>query len=297
MSISISTSTTPGGGPTRTPGPARRPGGKASRRIAPTLLLAVVAALVSTVPAEAAVPNDDLETATLISSIPFSETINTGDATTSSHEANCGMHDVWYKYPTPPVDTALTFQLGNVDGGVRLTRPMVGVVINERSGDLSQWECGMVETDQIRTEVIPAGKDAYIFIANAATSGNPGLIQLDVIAADPINHFGIAISPSGTVDKTGAMTVSGTVSCDRDGQVLRNVYAKQKSGHGYIAGETGLHSFECVAPTSPWSTTFTPTAGGRFVGGSATVSSELACSDLACEGTFAEATVQLKPRR
>lgn len=64
------------------------------------LLLALVLALVGVVNTLAAAPtNDTIETATVISSLPFSETLDTREATTTDTDPACyrSNHTVWYQ--------------------------------------------------------------------------------------------------------------------------------------------------------------------------------------------------------
>jgi hypothetical protein len=248
--------------------------------------------------ATAQVPNDDKETATVIS-VPLWDTVDTRTATTSALEDSWNVdHGVWYKYPAPPVDTFLTFVLYDAveDFQEQLGEPVVAFILEDGSG----WGGDVQKGTNLYAEV-PAGQDAYIVVGNRRPSmfgGRPGWIQVGFVDAQPINHFGLTINGAGYVNKDGWMTVSGTVSCDTPGQAYFSVYARQKSGHGFLYGETTFQVVDCVAPSSPWSfTIFGPLAGGRFVPGKATVSAEIICPfGAACRGTFAEKTVSLKLR-
>jgi hypothetical protein len=257
-------------------------------------IVALVAFLVLAAPAAAAIGNDDRETATVIDPIPLWDTVDTSTATTSTLEQSFSggqlFYGVWYRYPAPSVDTLLTFVLANVvEGDGALSNPYVAFILDDGSG----WS-GPVGTDTNLQGEVPAGRDAYIVVGNGSP-GHPGLIQLGVFGADPIDHFGLTLNANGSVDKLGTMNVAGIVSCDYSAQAYLSVYVKQKTGHGFIYGETTFQVADCVAPASPWSLQVSPSAGGKFVAGSASVSAEIICPYAsACAPTFTQRTVKLK---
>jgi hypothetical protein len=257
------------------------------------VLVSLLSIFAQPAPSFAAIQNDDRESATTISSIPLWDSVDTNNATTSAEEQSiCDISNgVWYKYPAPPVDTQLTYILGNVvEGEGNLTSPMVAFILEDGSS-----QCGGASMDQNIWSVVPAGMDAYILIGNGF-QGHPGLVQLGVFMAEPVNHFSVAINGNASVTG-GSLTASGTVACERSDAVYFVVRVQQKSGHGFITGETPLQAVQCDAPASPWSMSVAPAAGGRFVAGKATVSAEVICPvPAACSGARSEASVKVNVR-
>src|SRR5262245_7299797 len=73
-------------------------GNRFARRLVPIVVLAMVAAALTAVPASAAVSNDMFASAKVIGSLPYSDSLNNLDATEESFEDACVGHSVWYRY-------------------------------------------------------------------------------------------------------------------------------------------------------------------------------------------------------
>src|SRR3972149_10853946 len=92
---------------------------RALLRAAPAIILAVLAIALLPSTAAAAPPNDDFP-GTTISSLPFTDTVDTAGATDEPGEPFCGANlglAVWYSY-TPATDGSLGAQLtGSISYG------------------------------------------------------------------------------------------------------------------------------------------------------------------------------------
>lgn len=242
--------------------------------------------------ASAAAPaNDTSATATVISSLPYSDTVDTAQATTDAEDAalnsNCGAPateaSVWYKYTSATDDAVI------VD--VSQSSYSAGVIVASGSpGSLSLVDCGPGAV----IDSIGADQTLY-FMAFDDTPGNGvgGTLNISVISAPPPPTLSATIDPVGHFNAhTGAATITGTVTCSGGDFVDIETDLTQRVGRVYIKG-SGFAELPCDG-TYRWSIDVYGD-NGRFAGGkTATAGFSFGCGPVFCSEYDTTQTVQLK---
>jgi hypothetical protein len=168
-------------------------------------------ALVGT--ASAAVPsNDTFGSPTAISSLPFSDTLDTTEATSDDDDlaagSACGapagpaeLHSVWYDY-TAPFDGTISIDTSGSDYQVG-----VAVVTGSPSG-FSSVACFLGSNS-----VPVVGGETYHILVVDFGQGTGGTLRLSVSEVAP-PAADLTIDRLGSFDpRTGVATVKGTVTC------------------------------------------------------------------------------------
>jgi hypothetical protein len=221
------------------------------------LTVATCALAAAAVPAWAQPPaNDTFEHATAVSSLPFSDTVDTTQATTDATDtealAACGMSvpvaaTVWYAY-TPPTDSSLTlFTTG--------TNYFAGVaVVTGTPGHLSAVDCFATQG----TFPVTAGQTYRIGVADIGGGGG-GTLRLVIDSPGVV----IAVDRFATVDRqTGVATITGTLICPSGslGQVSGQL--TQRRGRTTIFGTSlALANVTCTGAPESWSLPIFPDSG------------------------------------
>ncbi len=211
-------------------------------------------------------PNDTFEQATQILSLPFSQILDTTQATIDSTDlealAACGgpsitgAATVWYEY-TPPVDQSVLI----------LTTPVppsygAGVaVLTGSPGSLSAVTC----FPSLGSFSATAGVTYHIVVADIS-GGSGGTLHFSVSTPG----VEIKVDRFGRFDpKTGVATATGTFTCPSglSGQISGDL--SQRAAFA----STGANPIDvpCNGAAQQWSIAFTPFAG-KFTGGPADVS-------------------------
>lgn len=208
----------------------------------------------------AAPPNDSIEDATPITTLPFSDTEDTTDATTGPEDDGCeGSATVWYRF-TPTADQGL---LLDTTGSGYQTFVSVYVVTDQGRGNLV---CGALEKT-----ILPVRAGTTYFISVSAPFGEPGG-RLEFQART--SPFTLAISPKGSFDaRTGAATVTATLTCAEPANLLfRDIAVTQRAGRAIFQGFDGVSLNAVCDPDHPFVTTATlSSSSGLFRGGRAEV--------------------------
>jgi hypothetical protein len=123
-------------------------------------------ALVNTSPALAQPANDDFDSATVISAVPFTDSINTADATTAGDDPFCNgnEHSVWYSF-TPTQDTPIRADTAGSDYATTLS------VYTGSRGALTQVAC---EPFGGQVTFTASANTTYFFMVASACCGGPG---------------------------------------------------------------------------------------------------------------------------
>jgi Family of unknown function (DUF6299) len=216
-------------------------------------------------------PNDTFEQATVISSLPFLQTLTTSAATTDSTDAEalaaCGLlppvpplaASVWY------VHTPLTDRVVTVDTfGSSYTTGVA--VVTGSPGSLSAVSCFAVIG-----RFTPVPGDTYYIGISDITGGHGGSLNVSVTAPE----LGGTVDQFGRIDpQTGEATLTGTITCmaNLSGDVFLTL--TQRSGQTTVTG-SGSTTLICNGREQTWSITFQPT-GGSFKNGHATVAGQVA---------------------
>lgn len=242
-------------------------------------------------PASAAAPSNDIQAnATAITSLPFSETVDTSEATTDAQDAalnaECGAPatngSVWYSWTAPA-------GLDGVVVDVSASSFTAGALIAASDGQ-GGWNVVTCGPDATGTDVV-AGQEYLIL----AFSDNPGVtggtLRITVDAAT-IPDIAMTVDPKGKVDRYGNAVLTGTVTCSGGDFLEMWSGLKQAVGRFAITGE-GWGSSTCDGTTQQWSTTVVP-SNGKFAGGkAASFSWAFSCGAVFCAESYADQVVRL----
>jgi hypothetical protein len=257
----------------------------------------VVGALGFSVPAAfAAAPgNDVFSGATVVPSLPFSDSISTAEATTDADDAqlntNCGAPatdaSVWYTFQGTGSTVVVDVSESDYSAGV-----LVGTGTD---GNLDIVACG----PQAVAFFAEAGTTYYILAIDDQQNGdglNGGTLNLSMyeIVSPTIDTF--TVNRYGTVNtRTGVATISGTYSCSNADFMDVFVDARQPVGRFMILGTGEFFDFNtCDGTTHTWSAQVFP-ENGKFAGGKTmTVNFATSCGALECAFGYAEQKVQLR---
>ena len=210
-------------------------------------------------------PNDTFDQATVISSLPFSQILDTTQATTDSTDlealAACGgpsfpiAATVWYEY-TPPVDQSVLILTGPVP-------PSYGTgvaVLTGSPGSLSAVTC----FPDLGSFSATAGVTYHIVVADIS-GGSGGELRFSVSTPG----VEIKVDRFGRFDpKTGVATATGTFTCPSG--LSGQISGELSQGTTFASTGPNLIDVSCNGAAQPWSIAFTPFA--KFTGGPADVS-------------------------
>jgi hypothetical protein len=238
--------------------------------------------------------NDDYDDRIVISSIPFSDTVDTTKAGTDADDdelnLQCGAPEtdasVWYEY-TATSD-------GSVGVDVSGSTYSAGVIVATGSpGSFSVITCGpgFVAFGTVSGETYTI----LAFDDQDDGEGNGGTLQIVVDVGPPPTEVDVTVDPTGSFDsRTGSATISGTVTCT--GQVdfaFLDVEVRQRVGRFVISG-FGSTDFTCDGTTQSWSVEVF-SSNGVFKGGQAvTVTFAVACGPIDCAFDEQQTTVRLR---
>lgn len=267
-------------------------------------LLVSIVALLSfglAAPVLAAAPSSDTYAGrATIAALPFSDTVDTTEATTDADDAeanlSCGAPatdaSVWYEF-TATADAALVVDVSTSDYSAGVI-----VAVGTPGGNLSIVTCGpgsaFFTTTSGQTYLILAFDDQQDGI------GNGGTLELGVAAEPPPPTLEVTIASSGTFNaRSGVATISGAVMCtggEESGKNFISVQATQTVGRVKFSG-SGFALFTCDGTTQPWAAQVISDTG-KFAGGKADVAMfALACGLTGCAEVSAEARVTLRKGR
>lgn len=221
------------------------------------------------VPSANALPptNDDFDFATTVTEpLPFSDAINTVEATTAADDPDCFGQGptVWYSF-TPSTDIRIQANTFGSDYDTTLS------VYTGTRGDLTQIACNDDAAGSVQSSVVfdAAAGQTVFFMAGAFGGGPGGNLVFTVQVAPPPLTIDLSINPVGSFDRTGKATIRGTVTCSESTFVNLFGDLRQEVGRFFIEGSFGT-SFACNGET-PWQVTVSG-FNGRFAGGPAKVS-------------------------
>jgi hypothetical protein len=262
------------------------------RRIAVPSGLVLLLSIAFTAPVLAAPPsNDTYAGRTVIGSLPFTQELNTTEATTDADDeelnAECGAPaldaSVWYELtPTSDVTVLVDVSGSNYPAGV-----LVGT---GSPGSFSIVACGPggAAFDAF------AGETYAILVIDDQSdgAGNGGTLTIAVDEAPPPPAIDVTVD-SGTFTKSGSATVTGTVVCDADAEfAFIEVQLRQRAGRVFIDGSGGTDVL-CDGTVQPW--TAEVFGNGVYKGGGATATVfATACNAFSCGSDFEERSVKLR---
>ena len=261
-----------------------------------TAALALTTVVVTAAPALAAPPsNDTYAGRTVVGSVPFTQSVDTTEATTDADDAEinalCGAPvtdaSVWYEF-TAQADGGMivdvsesSFSAGEI---VATGSPGNWTVVACAPG-AAGWSAVAGETYTI-----------LVFDDQSDGGGNGGVLNITIDVAPPAPTIDVTVNPVGQFDsRTGSATISGTVTCTGEVQfAFMDVELRQTVGR--VSTITGISSLDvvCDGTTQSWSVEVFPISG-RFAGGKAlSVTFAVACGTFGCGTDYEERIVRLR---
>lgn len=255
----------------------------------------IVPLLVATAPpATAASPsNDDINSATVIVSLPFHDAVDISQATfdplTDSSRCFGSTHSVWYSF-TPATSEPFAFDPSPSNGVINID------VFTGAPGELSFVGCGQGGS---------VGLNNSGFILNA-TGGTTYWIMASALCCVLVPDLDLWVYPAvapqailsvkdGRVDRGGNVTVTGTLDCvgtvPHGIAVTGNV--RQSAGRLSSVSADFATTASC-APALGWTALAQPSAG-KFAGGHATINATArACNIVGCATPSTTAVIRLR---
>jgi hypothetical protein len=259
--------------------------------------LLIAWSLAFAVPVLAAAPsNDTFGGATVIGSLPFTQTLDTTEATTDAtdQEANpsdCGAPamdaSVWYTVTASSDDgIAVDVSQSSYSAGVS--------VVTGSPGSFTFVTCGpgAVEFPTVNGET-------YSIVAfddqTDGSAANGGTLVINVEAVPPPPVVDLTVDPTGLFNsKTGTATITGSVTCTGGADFTElDVSLRQSVGRFVISG-SGFTDFPCDGSTHGWSAEVFPDNGVFKGGHTASVSFATACGPFDCGQDFEDHIVKLR---
>lgn len=260
-------------------------------RVAVALGLAMLVGLLAAPVALAAAPgNDTWAGRTVVAGLPFSETLDTTEATTDPDDAEanvvCGAPatdaSVWYEL-TSDIDQGVLVDVSGSDytAGV--------LVVTGQPGSFAIEACGPGEVG-----FFAAAGVAYSIMAiddQDDGGGNGGLLSISIDAA-PLPTFDVTVDRRGSFHKDGSATIRGTITCTNADFAEIFVELSQRVGRRTING-VGFTALECDGSEQAWSLDVFA-ENGLFRGGrAASLTGVFGCGAF-CGEAFVEQTVRLR---
>ena len=209
--------------------------------------------------------NDDFDNATVITTLPFTDNINTSEATVASddplNDETCGFgsiggHTVWYQF-TPTEDMRINLNTSGSDYD-----PNVFLYTGTR-GNLVRVTCNFLPTSATFDAL--AG-ETYFFLVGPSDGEAGGNLVLEVA---PGLEVGVTIDPIGRVSpSTGVVVISGTVTCSRPAFFELGAAVQQREA---FASQGSLFADGNCEGVTRWEGEVVAEEG-RFAGGPAEVS-------------------------
>jgi hypothetical protein len=278
------------------------------KRVAILISLVAASSLAFATPALAVAPtNDTYAGRTAIGLLPFSDTVDTTEATTDADDTEmnltCGFPAtdarVWYEFTAPSDETIV------VDGSGS-TYPVGLLAATGSPGTFTGVGCGASGGSAPQPD---ATGGPFVFHALAGETyailavdpqfdggGNGGTLSISVDVAPPPPVVTSTVDGTGHFDRvTGSATVTGTVLCSGiadfafiDVQLAQNV--------GRVSTVTGFGEteFTCDGTTQTWSVEVFP-FNGLFKGGRAVAMTfAVACGPVECGENDVTRSIRLR---
>jgi hypothetical protein len=241
------------------------------------VLLAGLLLLSLPAPASAAPPaNDDIGAATVVGALPFSDTVDTSEATAAAGDLDCSgledTHTVWYTI-TPQTDVVL---------GLRTT-PQFPEHVHTSIATGSPGSLDFLQCSTSDTQTLTAAAGTTYFIQLSSAGDDPGgVITFGVERVRPVS-VSLALRRTGQVDEA-TVTVAGTLWCSRRLPPGSDVAVQGTLGQGSATGLlVPFHStVGCPRTRLRWRTTVQVLAGAFAPGPATLTATAFACDEFTC---------------
>ena len=250
-------------------------------RLALPAILAAGLTMTVAGPAMAAVPtNDDFANATVISVTPFTDAVNTADATAQATDsAGCGGgHSVWYAYTATQSGT-LTFDTFGSSFDTLLA------AYTGTEGSLTLVACNDDANNTMQSQVsfdVTPGTTYHFLVGGCCRpeDGGSGDVVVHAVAPGAFS-FDVVLTAGDANPRTHEVTLHGTVECTSPGLVDVSGTLEQRNARGSFSVEVA-----CTPASTDFAAPVTTTAGA-FMPGRATVTS----TGWSCGATCASASL------
>ena len=187
------------------------------RRLSRSAAVLALAVMLTVLEAQAALAippsNDNFNNATVISGLPFDDSLDTTDATRAADDPDCSGagdgHSVWYVF-TPSADTDVLASTSGSDYDTTLS-----AYTGPRTS-LNQVACND-DSDGLQSRIAfqaLAGTTYHLMVASF-DDGDGGNLVLSVAVAPPPLRMHISIARRGSVTGVGIARIHGTLTCSR----------------------------------------------------------------------------------
>ncbi|TDO35164.1 hypothetical protein EV643_12450 [Kribbella sp. VKM Ac-2527] len=244
----------------------------------------------------AAPGNDTYGGRTVVGAVPFTDSLDTTEATTDSDDtdinANCGAPandaSVWYEF-TPGADDGIAVDVSSS------TYSAGAIVATGSPGNWSLVACGPGAVAWMAT----AGTTytVLVFDDQLDGGGNGGTLNLTIGVIPPPPTVDITVNRFAQFNsRTGTATVSGSAICTGEPDFTAvETTLSQQVGRFTVRG-IGFSDILCDGTPRLWSVEVLPD-NGKFAGGkAASVTFAFACGPFECGIDFEERIVQLRGR-
>jgi hypothetical protein len=245
-------------------------------------------------PVVAAPPsNDTIAGATVITELPFADTVDTTEATTDAAEEEAAQPCV--DIGAPAIERAVWYtgmivsQSLTVGVDVTASSYSAGIAVFDGPPSAATFvTCG----PGVVAAPVSSGQTFYLMVFGDVPGSLGGTLEISVfetvmpdvaLTVDPIGHFHA---------RSGTATVSGTASCSGADFASVSGTLRQSVGRFVIDGFFFL-GIPCDGTTHTW-TADVVAQGGKFAGGKASVEAGVfACGLAGCDQAFVQQPVRL----
>jgi hypothetical protein len=245
-------------------------------------------------PVAAAPPsNDTIAAATVITGLPFSDTVDTTDATTDADELAAAQPCV--DIGAPAIEKAVWYTGTIVSEAVTVA---VDVTASSYSAGIAIFAgppsaatfvtCG----PGVVSGPVTSGQTFYLMAFGDVPGSLGGTLEISVFEA-VLPDVALTVDPIGHFDpRDGSATISGTAMCSGVTVAFINGVLRQPVGRFAIDGFF-FAGIPCDGTTHTWTVDVIPD-GGKFAGGKATVEAGVfACGVAGCAQDFVEQPMRL----
>ena len=263
---------------------------------ATTMVVLAVSLVFGASPAPAAPPaNDEFSSATVIPALPYSDVVDTSEATSSPDDPDCfpGSPTVWYAF-TPATDMRVSANTVGSDFDTTLA------VVTGSPGAFTVVACND-DFGSLQSAVVfeaQAGVTYYIVGGSCCGPGaSGGTLHLNVQQAGPPLEAQVSVDSRATVDRFGTATLTGTISCNQPATGNMYVVLRQYFANRVLISGEAFSPLSCTPPGSAFEVSVAA-FNGRFSAGKAQVDVFWdVCSPTAAECTSGNVTTNLTLRR
>jgi hypothetical protein len=253
-------------------------------RVIPVALLTGVLLLCGVTVAPAQPANDDIAQATAITTLDFTDTLDTSVATPDGPGGCNGVpNNVWYTM-TLSEDTVVRL---TTDGSDYFA--FIDVFERTPSGNYNLLAC-----DSNLVFTANAGTTYYVAVSSPDSSGGTLVFSASDLGA-PL-EITVSLNSTASVNKkTGTAMVGGTVTCSNPAEVDVYGQLRQKLGRGIIPG--GFYTHVSCDGETPWSAIARSDQGAFGSGSAELLVDAYGCDQYTCGEDHPTTTVKLSSKK